>query len=140
LWLEAKMLQRFAISIAVSLAAGGGAMAADLPATKGPPPAPVVAPYSGTSFYVGADVGGGWGSAKQTFSKGAPTGDSNPNDVIGGGYAGYNQQFGQLVVGLEGDVAASSVTGSFAIATGGTSVGGASFDWEGAVRARRHGV
>lgn len=131
-------MNRIAIaSLALALTAGP-VLSADLPTKKGPPPAPaaIAAPFSWTGFYVGADVGGAWGPAKQTFSNGAPTGDSNANGVIGGGYAGYNQQFGQMVVGLEGDVAASSVKGSFVNLGGATSVGGASFDWEGAVRAR----
>jgi outer membrane immunogenic protein len=130
------MFRKLAISGAALLAAGGAAIGADLPTRKGPPLAPVVAPYNWTGFYLGADVGGAWGSGRQTFSNGAPTGDSNPGGVIGGGYVGYNQQFSQFVVGLEGDVAASSVKGSFVNLSGIGSVGGASFDWEGAIRAR----
>jgi outer membrane immunogenic protein len=130
------MFRKLAISGAALLVAGGCAFGADLPTRKGPPLAPVAAPYKWTGFYIGADVGGAWGSGKETFSNGAPTGDSDPSGVIGGGYVGYNQQFGQLVVGLEGDVTASDVKGSFVNLGGLTSVGGASFDWEEAIRAR----
>jgi outer membrane immunogenic protein len=46
----------------VALAAAGGcAYAADMPVK-----APVVAPvYSWTGFYIGANVGGGWGSRRR---------------------------------------------------------------------------
>ena len=131
-------MNRIVIASAALALTAGPALSADLPTRKGPPPAPapIAAPFSWTGFYLGDDIGGAWGTAEETFSNGAPTGDSNPSGVIGGGYVGYNQQFGQFVAGVEGDIAASSVAGSFANATGGTSVGGASFDWEGAVRAR----
>lgn len=131
------MLWKFTMSVAALLAACSGAIGADLPTTKGlPPAAPVVGPYNWSGLYIGADVGGASGVGKQTFSNRAPTGDNDPSGIIGGGYAGYNQQFGRLVVGAEGDIAASDVTGSFAIATAGSSVGEASFDWEAAIRAR----
>ena len=88
------------------------ASAADLPA-KAPmyTKAPVMVPaYNWTGFYVGADVGYGWG----TSSSVATTGNANypvgfvfaPNDLTGavaGGHAGYNYQIDHFVFGIEGD-------------------------------------
>jgi outer membrane immunogenic protein len=51
-------LRKFAI-LFVALAFSAPAFAADM-AVKAPPPAPTAAPFSWTSFYVGAELGGKW--------------------------------------------------------------------------------
>ncbi|WP_234678884.1 outer membrane protein [Bradyrhizobium monzae] len=84
--------------------------------------APVMAPgYNWTGFYVGANIGGQWGSADPTTSTVfAPTGyfaassvpaiaavgaqNVNSSSVTGGFTAGYNWQVNQAVFGLEGDI------------------------------------
>src|SRR5208282_1719500 len=113
------MLWKLAISGAALLAAGGGAIAADLPTTKGPPPAPVVAPYNWNGFYIGANVGGGWESDGASitnndpgwfgaaFAAGATPNhySLSPSGLLGGVQAGYNWQVSpSFVAGLEADI------------------------------------
>jgi outer membrane immunogenic protein len=84
------------------------ASAADLaarPYTKAPP-APVIAVYDWTGFYIGAN--GGWGQAHACWDfvpVGAaivPAGCRSGSGGIVGGQIGYRWQFSQFVVGLEG--------------------------------------
>src|SRR5262245_37609936 len=58
----------FAATALISLAAINAASAADL-ALKAPPPAPMVDPWSG--WYVGVNIGGSWGRARDTATYGA---------------------------------------------------------------------
>jgi opacity protein-like surface antigen len=99
------------MSIAVIAAASSVALmqiasAADLP-RKAPaytPPAPAV--YSWTGFYIGANIGGGWGDRNVTYTSNDPAapiffhffGPLPPTSfridgVIGGAQLGYNWQF-----------------------------------------------
>ena len=101
-----------------ALALASGAQAADLaarPVYKAPIAAP---PWTWAGFYVGVNVG----------VAGARTNISTPGDtyvfppsasfnstqtgVIGGIQAGYNWQFNNIVLGVEGDVSAASVNRS----------------------------
>jgi outer membrane immunogenic protein len=88
------------------------------PVYKAPPPAPP--PYNWTGFYLGANLGGSWGSESHEIFYG-PTGVSqvgvtnHPDGVIGGGQIGYNWQFAPLfgwgtgtVLGIEADIQGSS--------------------------------
>lgn len=98
---------------AVSLIALGMAVpaaAADLaarPYTKAPPPPPP--PPTWTGFYVGIQGGGGWGRSKETFflfpnvPGFAGTQNYDTSGGFVGGVAGYNWQFGNYVIGVEGD-------------------------------------
>jgi outer membrane immunogenic protein len=122
------------------------ALAADLPArvVKAPAMAPA-APLSWTGFYLGVQGGGAWSraslsgafddgigavwSSKQSWSSG-----------LIGGFAGYDYQFGLMVVGIEADVNARlgdhtgslpGVNGIF-VTTGWKSEA----DWDASVRAR----
>jgi outer membrane immunogenic protein len=104
------------------------ASAADLPRKAPaftPPPPPV---YSWTGFYIGANIGGGWGSrdvdylpndpATASFSAipgfGLPPSVSfRSSGVIGGLQLGYNWQFNRnWLVGLETDFDWSGIKGS----------------------------
>jgi outer membrane immunogenic protein len=124
----------------VSLLSATSAFAADLPArvyTKAPVMAVV---YDWTGFYVGGNVGYGWGragtdgnlsgtqsvsefrTAGPTLLPGFPvttnlgalplTGRANLNGVIGGGQFGYNWQRGTWLFGLEADFQGSDQRGS----------------------------
>lgn len=118
----------------------GPAMAAD---AARPAPmltkAPMAAPYSWTGFYVGANVGVGWGdfdpstttvfsptgyfaiSSVQAIATVTAIGQPGPptrlksKEPIGGAEAGYNWQSGMVVYGLEADIEyfhlKSSITG-----------------------------
>ena len=92
-------------SIGVSLSTA--ALAADLPTRKeAPPPAPYVAPFTWTGFYIGGFAGGSFGSvdwSSPLFSGGTVT--SGGFDI--GGLVGFNYQFGGAwVVGAEGEFGA----------------------------------
>lgn len=99
-----------------------GALAADLaprPYTKAP--APVMAVYNWTGFYIGGNVGYSWGSAgnSETISRsltGVPlftnSARNDVNGVIGGGQVGYNWQVTNWLFGLEADIQGSGERGS----------------------------
>jgi outer membrane immunogenic protein len=100
-------MNRVAVACVGLLAlAGGSAAAADFPPYYQPGPAynPI---YTWTGFYVGINGGGGWGRSQwdglDTF------------DVSGGligSTVGYNWQFGQAVLGAEGDIDWSGIKGT----------------------------
>jgi outer membrane immunogenic protein len=104
--------------------AAGSAKSADLP-VKAPPAYKVPTTsltYNWTGFYVGGNVGYGWGhndpgpidfySPVGVFAGSIPGISSKTQGVIGGGQAGYNQQFGNMVLGLEGDISGTGIKGS----------------------------
>lgn len=108
----------------MALALAGGAHAADLgrqPVYKAPALAP--APWSWEGFYVGANVG--IASAHSNVADGVNAFfggnnfDANKTGVIGGVQAGYNWQFNNLVVGLEGDISFASVNRNVPIVAAG---------------------
>ena len=100
-------MNRVAVACVGLLAlAGGSAAAADLPRYY--QPGPVYNPiYTWTGFYIGINGGGAWGRSQwdglDTF------------DVSGGligGTVGYNWQFGQALIGAEGDIDWSDIKGT----------------------------
>lgn len=113
-------MKTFLLAVASIALGTASVQAADLAAhyTK----APVMAPaYNWTGFYVGANVGGQWGSADPTTSTiWTPAGyfgtssvpainavgaqGINSASVTGGFTAGYNWQANNAVLGLEGDI------------------------------------
>ncbi len=114
-------------TVAATALTAGSAFAADLPKRSAAPaftaPAPLATSWSG--FYVGVQAGGAWDTVSQTsFSAPALAGvgtgiaDITGSGILAGGYAGYNMQFGQVVVGLEGDVEFSTLRGSTVYAAG----------------------
>jgi outer membrane immunogenic protein len=122
-----KVLQR---SVASIVLLASPAMSADL-GVKAPPPAPAPI-YNWTGWYVGGNVGYGWGNSKTdntvtgtvnfeasgttTFPSSFAFSDSNNahlNGVIGGGQIGYNYQFRpDLILGLEADIQDADQRGS----------------------------
>lgn len=107
-----------------------GASAADM-AVKARPPAPVVAAvYSWTGFYIGGNIGYGWGQSTDPFLSftddpgGIPgftgyfAGGGNvfpnlkPAGVIGGGQIGYNWQMNQFVLGAVADFQGANIRSS----------------------------
>jgi outer membrane immunogenic protein len=113
------------IAAAALTAAGAfAAQAADLPTRKeAPAPVFVPPPFTWTGFYVGANVGGIWGTSDTTittYAAGFPflqsyfpgslgTGGSG---WLGGGQAGYNYQTGMFVIGAETDLDWTSMSRS----------------------------
>ncbi len=128
--------RKFGLAGAATLAAlsiTNAASAADM-AVKAPPivPPPV---YSWTGFYVGGQVGSGWGTSQTTVDVGntfigppvnntinglipgalnlfIPLPQVQMNGFVGGGQAGYNWQTGVFVLGVEGDILWSGIKGT----------------------------
>src|SRR6516165_7813765 len=85
---------------------------------KAPPPAPPV--YSWTGWYVGGNVGYGWGSASNDFAFFQTTANTTESysfngsehdrldGVIGGAQAGYYLQSGIYLYGIEADIQGSA--------------------------------
>jgi outer membrane immunogenic protein len=98
------------IGLLAAILASGLATAADLPARYQQPiaRAPVYYPvYHWTGFYLGINGGGGWGRSQWD--------GVDRFDVSGGligGTIGYNWQFSQLVIGVEGDIDWSGIEGT----------------------------
>jgi outer membrane immunogenic protein len=107
------MKKLFVAGIAAAAFCGAPALAADIP-TK----APVyvgngpVAVFNWTGFYVGGQVGYGWGNDPLDhtgifFSN--ATGVTHPKGFIGGGQIGYNWQSGVWVIGVEASLAGAGL-------------------------------
>jgi outer membrane immunogenic protein len=106
-------MRKSLFAIAASLAMlGSPALAADMGLPLKAPPLPPIPNWAG--FYVGGQVGAAWNQSQtsETTAFVPPaTGNSNTTavGVIGGAHAGYNWQFGSIVVGPEVDFEGSSV-------------------------------
>jgi outer membrane immunogenic protein len=139
---------------AIGLLTAQGAFAADMP-VKARPMAP--AAYNWTGFYIGGNVGGGWGttnigyvandpgSAAAFGSNGTPNVSSvKTSGVLGGIQVGYNWQFAPTwVAGLEADfdwsgLKNSGTTGNFFVTGAGPFAATAKerIEWFGTARAR----
>ena len=99
------MRKFYLLSAVVSAVLGlaGAGQAADMP-VKAPPP-PVVVPFSWTGFYVGGNIGAA--RAKRDWAdvtRGLAFSQSSDARFIGGGQAGFNYQFNNFVIGVEGDI------------------------------------
>ncbi len=93
-----------------ALVAAQCAAAADLslaPLYKAPP-APATQTYNWSGFYLGGNAGGGWGTSWWQ----ANTTGVNFSGAQVGGTAGYNWQYGNAVLGLEGDMDWSNLKGT----------------------------
>ena len=87
----------------------GPAFAADLLSQKAAPVYVAAPPvFSWTGIYVGADVGGAWGDHDANIAASpiaaAQAINTRLSGVIGGGFAGYNYQINQFVIGVQGDI------------------------------------
>ena len=93
------------------------AFAAELPSQKEAPVFAAPAPaFLWTGFYVGADVGGGWAenvaAVAATPISPAGTVRTQLSGVVGGGFVGYNYQINQFVIGVQGDIQGSGLSGT----------------------------
>ncbi len=104
-------MKRIVIAGALALAAGGQALAADLPPPMAPPPrapatyVPVPVPYyNWTGFYIGGNLGGAWAGGSYTDPFGNSFDSSGSSfKFLGGGQVGFNWEFGPgVVIGVEG--------------------------------------
>jgi outer membrane immunogenic protein len=113
-------MRRVVVALTLSALVGLGAVSF---ASAAPPAAAVVAPYNWTGFYVGGNVGYGWGTADNNLSLSqkldlpgfATLGATDSNKikgVIGGAQAGYNWQLTNVLLGVEADFQASGQKGT----------------------------
>jgi outer membrane immunogenic protein len=108
------MIRKFLVSTVALVAVSGTAFAADLP-SRAPPPVYVPPPpiFTWTGFYVGIEAGDQFGRSSTGIIAGPGAQPTYfPNGFVGGGYAGYNYQINQFVVGIEGNVDGSTYNGS----------------------------
>jgi outer membrane immunogenic protein len=149
-----KLLALVGVSSVLAAAPLAAAYAADMPLKAPPPPAA----FSWAGWYIGGNIGGGWGRAGSdtvTFAPSAagsiPGGASlalpgmSASTLLGGAQIGYNWQRGPIVYGLEADIdgqkwnAAQSLT-AFAPGLGTLFVPGDAFSvqsqWQGAFLGR----
>jgi outer membrane immunogenic protein len=104
-------------SIAASVGAAGAAdLAVKAPVYKAPPPPVILSDWAG--FYLGINGGGGWGD---TTVNGSP--NLKQTGGLIGGHAGYNWQFGQVVIGVEGDADAAFLSKDAIVTDGAGNVG-----------------
>jgi outer membrane immunogenic protein len=102
----------------------GAAVAADLGTPSyTPSPGPVVSGFNWTGPEIGALLGYGFGQSKIGSAK------ANADGVSGGGYAGYNFAISNFLLGVEGDITGSAMSG-------GNSGFTVSNPWNGTLRAR----
>ncbi len=92
--------------------------------------------YNWSGWYVGGQVGYEFGETRHAFTNGAPGGDTQPDGLVGGGHAGILFQHDMLVFGIEGDIEASDVDGTYQNPAGATSSGRTNIDLQGSARAR----
>jgi outer membrane immunogenic protein len=105
---------------------GTGSDLAARPYTKAPVMIDQV--YNWTGLYIGAHVGGAfgtnsWSNVRDPLgadnNNGDDAGNGNVNGVFGGGQVGYNYQMGHFLVGIEGEFSGSDIHGSTHLSTGG---------------------
>jgi len=101
-------MKRILIASAVAFAAGGQALAADLPPPMAPPPRapaayiPIAPLYNWSGFYVGGNLGAAFGNASFSDSQGSTLSTTTNTSFIGGGQVGVNYEFWDgVVIGAE---------------------------------------
>jgi outer membrane immunogenic protein len=105
-------MSRFLTSVAGIALMSSAALAADIPVYEPPVEvAPVMAYYDWTGFYVGAQGGWAFGEGIHTDTAGTTTGDYDIDGFLVGGTLGFNWQWNQVVLGLEGDLAWAEIEG-----------------------------
>jgi outer membrane immunogenic protein len=159
-------MRNLLIAAAIAIAGFGSAKAADLAAHHMYTKAPLVtAVYDWTGFYVGGNVGYGWGENTDPsltvvnpggagnigqflttglpgFSSGNLFPNLRPSGVFGGGQFGYDKQFGHWVLGGVADIQASDFKASALVTTPTTICCNvdeslsAKIDWFGTVRGK----
>jgi outer membrane immunogenic protein len=101
-------MKRVLLACCGALALSGAANAADFPSRYPVTRAPIYAPlYNWTGFYLGINGGGAWGTSSWDS-----TGDFDLTGGMLGATAGYNWQFGRFVLGVEGDLDWSNISGN----------------------------
>ena len=103
------------LGAALGLGLVTSASAADMAVKARPAPPPPVAIFNWTGFYIGGHIGGSWTNQRWTNTANTIVGsfgDLLPGEgfsqrgsgIFGGGHAGYNMQFTNIVLGIEGTI------------------------------------
>jgi len=143
-------MKRIILTAMLSLAATGGALAADLPQPAPLPQAPAayvptVAPvYNWGGIYLGINGGWGWGQTSWTTGTNAAATFGTPlswntssNGGVVGGTVGANFQWDALVLGVEGDWDYSAInTGTSSTICNGTGACQTGNNWLATFRGR----
>jgi outer membrane immunogenic protein len=100
------------IGASIAALTGGSALAADIP-LKAPPQAAV---WGWSGFYTGTQAGIGWGDVANSFQVVGFSPTAQPDyrfrGGVAGSHAGFNLQYGQFVLGFEGDYDWANITGN----------------------------
>src|ERR1700681_2583578 len=115
-------MKRILGGMVVAAALSGSAFAADLgPRSYDKAPAMAAPVTNWSGFYIGGNLGYGWGNGNTDFSflpspalfeADNTTLGARTTGITGGAQAGYNWQMGSLVTGLEADIQGSDIKGS----------------------------
>ena len=105
-------MHKYLLTISAAVLMAAPALAADLP-TRAAPAAPVAAApaFTWTGFYVGANAGYAWGTARFSDTDGDGV-SGRYNGALGGAQIGYNWQAGDIVFGVESDIQATGISRS----------------------------
>ena len=122
-------MHKLLIGAAAAALLASPALAADLYVQPAPSLLGTTSAVNWSGFYVGANVGFGW----SRFDDGV-VGSVDGSGLLGGVQAGYNYDFGGLVLGVEGDFQLSDVGHSEDV--GGGNTGFTSVERFGTLRAR----
>ncbi len=133
------------IAAAVIVGTAGTANAADM-MRRVPPATPLsqaevayIQPtrvHDWTGFYAGGFVEYGWGADIVGIAPPVTVGEVKPKGFGGGVDVGYNYQTGSFVVGIEADLAMSSMKDDISRAVFGGSVANVKYDWFATIRPR----
>ena len=94
------------LGLAAVMLASAPAVSEAADAPRGPayrPPPPPIPFYNWTGFYAGAHLGVGWSDGD---------GSGNSSGFLGGGQVGFNYQINQWVLGVEADIAGTTIKDS----------------------------
>ena len=109
-------MKKLLATTALVFFAANAANAADLGTRKpSAPVVPIMAAYNWTGFYVGIQGGYGFGDGIVHRQGALSSGKFDYTGGLVGATIGYNQQFGNLVAGVEADYAWAKISGSTAV-------------------------
>jgi outer membrane immunogenic protein len=133
---EGQMFKKLFIVVAATTAVTPAAFAADLYAPVVMPATYTSSGFDWTGFYAGAVGGYVWGQSEVSDPTGTvPTTTVDPSGGQFGLTVGVNGQFDQFVLGLEGEILWSGLSGTATVPTF-TDVATVKSDWQGAIKAR----
>jgi outer membrane immunogenic protein len=98
---EEVLMNKFLLAAIGVASMAASASAADMPVKYKAPPPVVAAVYNWSGFYIGAQGGGGWSHDNWHLIQNAVDFSFDGSGGLAGGYAGYNWQMSNFVLGVE---------------------------------------